>query len=130
MCVIAPVLYPGSICSYSHYIFSLLDTNNAGSLTFQVICRSRQVWGRQLSHQEFIITLAMLVKGTEEDLFNWTFNLYDTNGDGFISREEMSDVVKSVSMIPSNTNFYRKFVSSTMKTIPLILITKPINLSN
>ena len=70
----------------------------------------------------------MLVKGTEEDLFNWTFNLYDTNGDGFISREEMSDVVKSVSIIPSNTNSYRKFVSLTMQALPLILIAKPINL--
>ena len=42
------------------------------------------------------MTLAMLVKGTEEELFNWSFNLYDINGDGFISREELSDVVHSV----------------------------------
>ena len=27
---------PGSLCSYSHYIFSLLDVTGAGVITFQV----------------------------------------------------------------------------------------------
>ena len=40
----------------------------------------------------------MLLKGTEEDRLKWTFRLYDTNGDGYISREEMEDVAQSVRM--------------------------------
>ena len=40
----------------------------------------------------------MLLKGTEEDRLRWTFRLYDTNGDGYISKEEMEDVAQSVRM--------------------------------
>ena len=42
------------------------------------------------------MTLAMLARATEEELFNWTFNLYDLNGDGFLSKDELSDVLYSV----------------------------------
>ena len=31
-----------------------------------------------------------------EDKLKWMFQLYDLNGDGFISREELSDVAASV----------------------------------
>jgi Ca2+-binding EF-hand superfamily protein len=45
-----------------------------------------------------VVTLSLLLKGTEEDRLRWTFRLYDTNGDGYISREEMEDVAQSVRM--------------------------------
>ena len=48
------------------------------------------------SSQDFVMTVSLLVMGTDEDRFNWTFSLYDTNGDGFISKEEMMDVAQSV----------------------------------
>ena len=48
------------------------------------------------SSQDFVMTVSLLVMWTDEDRFNWTFSLYDTNGDGFISREEMMDVAQSV----------------------------------
>ena len=38
----------------------------------------------------------MLVNGTQEEKLEWTFHLYDLDGDGVISREEMEDVVISV----------------------------------
>ena len=38
----------------------------------------------------------MLTRGTQEDKIKWVFNLYDLNGDGWISREEMEDVTHSV----------------------------------
>ena len=50
------------------------------------------------SSQEFVLTLSLLLRGTEEDRLRWTFRLYDTNGDGYISREEMEDVAQSVRM--------------------------------
>ena len=36
--------------------------------------------------------------GTDDDKYNWMFDLYDLNGDGYISREEMEDVVFSVNI--------------------------------
>ena len=47
-----------------------------------------------------MLTLSLLLRGTEEDRLRWTFRLYDTNGDGYISREEMEDVAQSVRMDP------------------------------
>ena len=40
----------------------------------------------------------MLLRGTEEDRLRWIFRLYDTNGEGYISKEEMEDVAQSVRM--------------------------------
>ena len=45
-----------------------------------------------------MLTLSLLMRGTEEDRLRWTFRLYDTNGDGYIFREEMEDVAQSVRM--------------------------------
>ena len=45
------------------------------------------------------MTLSLLLRGSEEDRIKWTFRLYDINGDGFISREEMEDVAQSVRMV-------------------------------
>ena len=43
-----------------------------------------------------MLTLSMLARGTQEDKIRWMFKLYDLNGDGFISRDEMEDVAQSV----------------------------------
>ena len=37
-----------------------------------------------------------MVRGTLEEKLRWTFSLYDQDRDGYISREEMEDVVGSV----------------------------------
>jgi hypothetical protein len=46
--------------------------------------------------QDFALGLSILVKGSEEEKLRWTFNMYDLNGDGVITRDEMEDVVASV----------------------------------
>ena len=43
--------------------------------------------------------LSVLINGTQQEKLEWTFHLYDLDGDGVISREEMEDVVISVSRI-------------------------------
>ena len=47
--------------------------------------------------QDFALGLSVLVRGSLEDKLRWTFNLYDLNGDGVISKDEMEDVTASVS---------------------------------
>ena len=37
-----------------------------------------------------------MVNGSDEQKYNWIFDLYDLNGDGHISKDEMEDVVHSV----------------------------------
>lgn len=46
--------------------------------------------------QEFVINLSTLSRGSLDEKLEWTFQLYDVNGDGFISREEMTEVMTSV----------------------------------
>ncbi|TRY77271.1 hypothetical protein TCAL_06949, partial [Tigriopus californicus] len=69
-----------ALSSYSHYVFSTLDRNDSGVITFQ----------------DFVVGLSILIRGTLEEKLRWTFSLYDQDRDGVISREEMEDVVGSV----------------------------------
>ena len=46
--------------------------------------------------QDFLTNLSIIVTGSDEEKYNWIFDLYDLNGDGFISKEEMEDVAYSV----------------------------------
>lgn len=46
--------------------------------------------------QEFVHGLSILSRGTIEEKLRWTFSLYDINGDGFITREEMTDIVTAI----------------------------------
>ena len=49
-----------------------------------------------VSLQKFVQGLSILSRGTLEEKLCWTFSLYDINGDGQITREEMSDIVTSI----------------------------------
>lgn len=46
--------------------------------------------------QNFIQGLSILSRGTLEEKLLWTFSLYDINGDGRITREEMTDIVTAI----------------------------------
>ena len=40
--------------------------------------------------------LSVLARGSLSEKLLWTFNLYDINGDGIITKEEMLDIVTSI----------------------------------
>uniref|UniRef100_A0ABD2WB71 EF-hand domain-containing protein n=1 Tax=Trichogramma kaykai TaxID=54128 RepID=A0ABD2WB71_9HYME len=40
--------------------------------------------------------MSILSRGSLEEKLRWTFSLYDINGDGCITREEMTDIVTAV----------------------------------
>lgn len=42
------------------------------------------------------MTLSTLLRGSVYERLRWTFKLYDLNGDGCISRGELSEVVQAV----------------------------------
>lgn len=72
--------YNDNICSFTHYIYSLLDRNCVGYITFE----------------DFVKNLEVLIHGSDDQKYNWIFDLYDLNGDGYITKEEMEDVVYSI----------------------------------
>lgn len=62
------------------------------SFFFPILCISRHAPGTQ----EFVHSLSTLLRGTMEEKLRWTFQLYDINGDGFITREEMTDIAIAI----------------------------------
>lgn len=40
--------------------------------------------------------LSILSRGSVEEKLRWTFSLYDINGDGYITRDEMTDIVTAI----------------------------------
>ncbi|KAL1122898.1 hypothetical protein AAG570_003223, partial [Ranatra chinensis] len=46
--------------------------------------------------QDFVQGLSILCRGSVEEKLKWTFQLYDINGDGKITKDEMTDIVTAV----------------------------------
>jgi len=46
--------------------------------------------------QDFVMGLSVLARGTVHEKLLWAFSLYDVNGDGLITRDEMMDVVTAI----------------------------------
>jgi len=79
--VFAKFFPSGATCSaYSHYVFSAMDPEDKGVVTFE----------------KFAQALALLRRGSLEEKLVWTFHLYDLNGDGVLSRDEIRDVTTSI----------------------------------
>uniref|UniRef100_A0A665XEZ4 Kv channel-interacting protein 4 n=1 Tax=Echeneis naucrates TaxID=173247 RepID=A0A665XEZ4_ECHNA len=45
---------------------------------------------------DFVMGLSILLRGTIQEKLNWAFNLYDINKDGYITKEEMLDIMKAI----------------------------------
>ena len=43
-----------------------------------------------------LVSLSTLLRGSTYERLRWTFTLYDLNGDGYITRREVLDVVLAV----------------------------------
>ncbi|KAK7137557.1 hypothetical protein R3I94_013266 [Phoxinus phoxinus] len=70
----------GDASTYAHYLFNAFDSSQSGSIKFE----------------DFITALSILLRGTTTEKLQWTFNLYDINKDGYINKEEMTDIVKAI----------------------------------
>ena len=46
--------------------------------------------------QEFVMGLSVLARGSLPERLQWAFNLYDINGDGIITKDEMLDIVSAI----------------------------------
>ncbi|NWU49858.1 CSEN protein, partial [Dromas ardeola] len=70
----------GDASTYAHFLFDAFDADRNGALCFQ----------------DFVIGLSILLRGTVHQKLKWAFNLYDINKDGYITKEEMLEIMKSI----------------------------------
>ncbi|KAG7458890.1 hypothetical protein MATL_G00225410 [Megalops atlanticus] len=70
----------GDASRYAHFLFNAFDTDHNGSVSFE----------------DFVMGLSILLRGTVQEKLNWAFNLYDINKDGYITKEEMLDIMRAI----------------------------------
>jgi len=70
----------GNSSLYAHHVFHAFDANKNGSISFR----------------DMLVSLSTLLRGTTYEKLRWTFTLYDLNKDGFITKQEVTNVVLAV----------------------------------
>lgn len=65
---------------YARYVFNSFDVQHKQEITFT----------------DFVIGLSVLTRGTVDEQLRWIFTLYDINGDGVITRDELNRIVNSI----------------------------------
>ncbi|XP_054710517.1 neuronal calcium sensor 1-like [Uloborus diversus] len=70
----------GDPTRFVDYVFNVFDIDKNGVITFK----------------EFILAISITTRGTIEEKLNWAFSLYDFDSDGYVTRDEMYDIVKAI----------------------------------
>ncbi|GIY00377.1 kv channel-interacting protein 4 [Caerostris extrusa] len=70
----------GDSTQYAHYVFKSFKQSHGGTINFE----------------QFLHILSLLSRGSVVDKLQWIFGLYDINGDGYITKQEMLNIVSAI----------------------------------
>ncbi|XP_061192042.1 neurocalcin homolog [Saccostrea echinata] len=76
----------GDASKFARHVFHAFDQNGDGHIDFK----------------EFVCGLNATLRGTIEQKLKWAFRVYDIHEDGFISKDEMKDIISAIHKVTGN----------------------------